>query len=104
MRTPDPRSYVASRHCRRRNWEMSENVISDECGRELAHRVAEGIEVQLFWRASDDTVTVVVHEVLTAVRFELRVEPDQALNAFHHPCAYAAAVRCVGDGRSAVAS
>lgn len=83
---------------------MSDNVSVDKPQRELAHRVGEGIEVQLLWRASDDTVTVVVHEFVTGVRFEIRVAPDQALYAFHHPLAFASAVRCIDDGRSAVAS
>jgi hypothetical protein len=69
---------------------MLELVVSEEPRRELAHRVADGIEVQLLWRPSDDAVTVLVHEIETGVCFELRVEPDQALNAFRHPYAYAA--------------
>jgi hypothetical protein len=84
--------------------EMSETVMVEKPQRELAHRVAEGIEVQLMWRAADDTVAVVVHEVGTGVRFELRVEPDQALHAFHHPLKFASAVRCIDDSSPALAS
>jgi hypothetical protein len=83
---------------------MGENVMVEKPERELAHRVADGIEVHLFWRAADDTGAVVVHEVGTGVRFEIRVRPDEALHAFHHPLAFASAVRCIDDGRSALAS
>jgi hypothetical protein len=82
---------------------MSELVISEEPRRELAHRVADGIEVQLLWRASDDLIAVVVHELATGVVFELPVAPDNALNAFHHPFAYAALQR-IHDERSALAA
>jgi hypothetical protein len=63
---------------------------SKEPRRELAHRVTDGFAVQLLWRASDDSVAVVVHPAWTGVPFELRVEPDHALNAFRHPYLYAA--------------
>jgi hypothetical protein len=72
---------------------------SEEPRRELAHRVTEGLEVQLLWRASDDTVAVVVHPPRTGVSFEFHVEPDHALNAFRHPYLYAA-LRRIHDERS----
>jgi hypothetical protein len=63
---------------------------SEEPRRELAHRVTDGLEVQLLWSASDDTVAVVVRPPRTGASFEFRVEPDHALNAFRHPYLYAA--------------
>jgi hypothetical protein len=72
---------------------------SEEPRRELAHRVADGLEVQLLWRASDGALAVVVHPSRTGVSFELRVEPDHALNAFRHPYLYAA-LRRIHDERS----
>jgi hypothetical protein len=72
---------------------------SEEPRRELAHRVAEGLEVQLLWRASDDTLAVVVQPPRAGASFELRVEPDHALNAFRHPYLYAA-LRRIHDERS----
>jgi hypothetical protein len=63
---------------------------SEEPRRELAHRVTDGLEVQLLWRASDDTVAVVVNPPRTGASFEFSVEPDHALNAFRHPYLYAA--------------
>jgi hypothetical protein len=73
---------------------------SEEPRRELAHRVTDGLEVQLLWRASDGALAVVVHPTARrGVSFELRVEPDHALNAFRHPYLYAA-LRRIHDERS----
>jgi hypothetical protein len=58
--------------------------------RELAHRVADGIEVQLLWSAADDTVSVAVSDHRDGVVFELPVAADRAMHAFNHPFAYAA--------------
>ena len=58
--------------------------------RELAHRVADQIEVQLLWSTEDDTVSVAVCDHRDGVVFELPVAPERALHAFHHPFAYAA--------------
>ena len=58
--------------------------------RELAHRVSDGIEVQLLWSADDDSVSVAVCDHRDGVVFELPVAPERALHAFHHPFAYAA--------------
>jgi hypothetical protein len=67
------------------------NVISlEKARRELAHRKADGIEVTLLWDASDDTVTVEVFDAGTDESFEIGVPRDRALDAFHHPFAYAA--------------
>ena len=57
--------------------------------RELAHREGDGIEVTLVWYAETDRVAVRVTDVSTGQRFELRVARDRALDAFHHPFAYA---------------
>ena len=56
--------------------------------RELAHRSSNGIEVRLFWNPADNGVTVAVDDVYGAA-FELTVAPEHALDAFHHPYAYA---------------
>jgi hypothetical protein len=57
--------------------------------RELAHRVNDGLEVQLLWHPSDDRVDVVVGDHRSGVIFELPVAHDRALDAFNHPFAYA---------------
>lgn len=56
---------------------------------ELAHRASNGIEVHLLWDRIDDTLVVSVSDDL-GESFELRVDPGEALDVFHHPFAYAA--------------
>ena len=58
--------------------------------RELAHRAADGIEVTLYWSSTDNLVTVEVYDSGAETYFELEVPSDRALDAFHHPFAYAA--------------
>ena len=58
--------------------------------RELAARESDGIHVVLLWHSRDDEVSVSVDDTRTGRYFELPVERDRALDAFHHPFAYAA--------------
>jgi hypothetical protein len=58
--------------------------------KEIAHRTSDGIEVVLFWRRGDALLTVGVADERTGAYFEFDVEAAQALDAFHHPYAYAA--------------
>ena len=58
--------------------------------RELAHRASNGIEVTLLWSAEEDELAVQVVDAVEEQAFEVTVERDQALYAFHHPFAYAA--------------
>ena len=58
--------------------------------RELAARESDGIYVLLLWNPRADAVTVSVEDDRHGDRFELAVAPDQALDAFYHPFAYAA--------------
>jgi hypothetical protein len=64
--------------------------------RELAHRASDGIEVSLFWGPSADRVTVEVFDSRFSEGFEFEVDGCDALDAFHHPFAYAAS-RAVGS-------
>jgi hypothetical protein len=57
--------------------------------RELDARTVDGITVALLWRSGDVDVVVRVDDARTGVRFELRVPGCDALEAFHHPFAYA---------------
>ena len=57
--------------------------------RELDHRRADGIEVTLLWNAETKEVLVSVVE-REGDTMEFQVPPAQALDAFHHPYAYAA--------------
>jgi hypothetical protein len=58
--------------------------------RELAYRATDGIEVVLFWHEPTNTLTVTVSDECSGAYFELAAEPDQALDVFKHPYAYAA--------------
>jgi predicted metal-dependent phosphoesterase TrpH len=58
--------------------------------RELAHRVSNGIEVSLFWGPASGEVVVEVVDHSSEHFFELSVPSECALDAFHHPYAYAA--------------
>lgn len=57
--------------------------------RELDHRRSDGIEVALLWNARTNAVFVAVTG-RDGGRFEFAVHPAEALEAFHHPYAYAA--------------
>ena len=57
---------------------------------ELDHRETDGIRVTLLWHKAANRVTVAVYDEALDHSFELEVAPDQALDAFRHPYAYAA--------------
>ena len=58
--------------------------------RELAARSNDGVQVLLLWHPADNAVTVSVEDARIGDRFQIAVAPDRALDAFHHPYAYAA--------------
>jgi hypothetical protein len=58
--------------------------------RELAARESDGLRVVLLWNPREDAVRVAVEDALAGRSFELPVARDRALDAFHHPFAYAA--------------
>ena len=59
--------------------------------RELDSRTNDGIHVRLLWNAADDRVMLAVEDAKTGDAFAVDVHPDDsALEAFHHPYAYAA--------------
>ena len=57
--------------------------------RELDHRSSDDIEVTLLWSARTNRVFVLVLERRTEALFHFQVRPAEALDAFHHPYAYA---------------
>jgi hypothetical protein len=59
--------------------------------RELDHRRNDGIDVRLLWNPIDDSVLITVSDAKTGTSFSMEVEPAEALDAFHHPYAHAAA-------------
>jgi hypothetical protein len=58
--------------------------------RELAARESDGIHVALLWHPGENALTVSVEDGRAGNSFQLAVAPDRALDAFHHPFAYAA--------------
>ncbi len=64
--------------------------LSEPTRRELAHRFGAGIDVTLYWDAVQEVVTVEVVDLAAGENFELAVPRSRALDAFHHPFAYAA--------------
>jgi len=66
---------------------VSRNALSP---RELATRESDGIHVVLLWHPAGNGLTVQVEDVHVGDRFELAVAPEDALDAFNHPFAYAA--------------
>jgi hypothetical protein len=78
---------------KRLNWATEEQdmltTITDQAIRELDHRVSDGIDVWLLWNSRTNQVSVMVVDGRTGEQFELPVAPADALDAFHHPYAYA---------------
>ncbi len=60
--------------------------------RELDRRTGDGIDVQLLWDPQTGRVSVAVADVHTGELLHFAVDGRNALDAFHHPYAYA-----VGD-------
>jgi hypothetical protein len=58
--------------------------------RELAQRLSGTAEVLLLWQPESDRVELSVHDSATGAGFQIEVAPDNAIDAFHHPYAYAA--------------
>jgi hypothetical protein len=65
------------------------STTSDTYLRELDRRQSDGIDVRLLWNSATDRVTVSVHDTKLGDSFELDVDGAEALDAFHHPYAYA---------------
>ena len=67
-------------------------ALSTVSRRELAHRASNGLEIYLFWNQPGDRITVEVFDARSGEGFEFPVDSSHALDAFHHPYAYAAAL------------
>jgi hypothetical protein len=68
---------------------MSDMTTNQSPRRELAHRISNGIEVTLYWGPAKNEVVVQVFDHGSAHIFEITVPSERALDAFHHPYAYA---------------
>jgi len=64
-------------------------LVSATDARELDHRSSNGIEVTLLWSPQTNRVWISVADDRRDDAFELDVDPSDALDAFHHPYAYA---------------
>ena len=69
---------------------MQTTIDSTQIPMELDRRENHGIAVSLLWQQATGIVSVAVTDDLTGDAFELVVPPSHALDAFHHPYAYAA--------------
>jgi hypothetical protein len=69
---------------------VASTITPTNTRRELAHRASNGIEVSLFWGPASGEVVVEVVDHSSEHFFELTVASECALDAFHHPYAYAA--------------
>jgi hypothetical protein len=56
---------------------------------ELSQRESDGIEVRLLWERGTDHLVVVVHNARSEEAIEVTARPDNALDVFRHPFAYA---------------
>ena len=56
--------------------------------RELAHRVADGVEISLLWDEGDGSLRVIVVDPRAGTAFEVAAPSDNALDVFYHPYAY----------------
>jgi hypothetical protein len=57
---------------------------------ELAQRTGDGIEVTLLWSRADGRLTVVCEDARSEELLVLPATPENALDVFYHPFAYAA--------------
>jgi hypothetical protein len=57
---------------------------------ELAERTGDSVAVSLLWRREDNRLKVAVTDTTTGTEFELDAHPENALDVFYHPFAYAA--------------
>lgn len=76
---------------------MTATAITER--RELDHRTSDGIEVTLFWSKPSDQITIAVVDTRSGDALEFEVDAGDALDAFNHPYAYAAALHA--DDRTA---
>lgn len=59
------------------------------CSRELAVRASNGTQVRLLWRQGTRQLWVEVREPATPWALRIQAQPENALDVFHHPYAYA---------------
>jgi hypothetical protein len=70
---------------------MNRTRTLDRLPLELDYRANDGVEVWLLWTPADDRLFVLVVDTKAEDSFEVDVDAASAVDAFHHPYAYAAA-------------
>jgi hypothetical protein len=68
---------------------MINRTSIDRSTRELDRRRSDGIEVALLWNARTDQVLISVTDTRRGGTLEFEVAARYALEAFHHPFAFA---------------
>ena len=68
---------------------MVDTTTTDLFPQELDFRAANGLEVTLLWSKPTNRLTVSVTDTNTGESFQVAVQPQDALDAFNHPYAYA---------------
>ena len=64
--------------------------MASKNARELDYRSTDGLEVTLLWQPETNAVAIKVYDAKTGDDFGLDVDAADAMDAFHHPYAYAA--------------
>ena len=70
---------------------MNRTRTLDRLPFELDYRANDGVEVWLLWTRGGDRLFVLVVDTKAEDAFEIDVDAAHAVDAFHHPYAYAAA-------------
>jgi len=63
--------------------------------RELAERLSGADEILLLWDPESERIALSVLDQATGAGFRIGLAPEDALDAFYHPYAYAARRGCV---------
>lgn len=63
--------------------------------RELAERFSGADEILLLWHPESERIELSVLDRATGTGFRMGLAPEDALDAFYHPYAYAATRGCV---------
>ena len=68
---------------------MFADYRNDMTLKELDYRTGDRIEVSLLWSPESGQLAVVVIDREAGEEFAMEVEPDEAIEVFRHPFAYA---------------
>jgi hypothetical protein len=77
---------TGSEHLRQ---EMAMSTTTETLVRELDRRFNDGFDVRLLWNSRTNRIFVAIEDQRDGNSFEFRVDAANALEAFHHPFAYA---------------